>query len=241
MAGARGHGRGRGHRDKGRGRAAGSPPSERSSSPEEETNCFDDKFFEFVVLINEGPFGTKRLSEKFVQFLTSLELAGLHPREASCDFRRWAVEVLFDEQRPDMFLDTAGRSSPVSTTYRLFRSEVLLLWEILVICDLKSYTGNILGIGRNKGGPTPQGGAAKGEGAPPYGVGPSSALRLCPFAYIISQNPSTESHDTEKFQTPPPPISSRGIQEIASGTLPEKGIITEGLYITMPASGLMRE
>ncbi|KAK1615058.1 hypothetical protein QYE76_020575 [Lolium multiflorum] len=35
------------------------------------------------------------------------------------------------------------------------------------------------------------------------------------------------------------PIS--GIQRIASGTLPERGIITGGLYITMPASGLMRE
>ncbi|KAK1694654.1 hypothetical protein QYE76_011351 [Lolium multiflorum] len=40
---------------------------------------------------------------------------------------------------------------------------------------------------------------------------------------------------------PPPPIPSWGIEEIASGTLPERGIITGGLYITMPASGLMRE
>jgi hypothetical protein len=30
----------------------------------------------------------------------------LHLREASCDFRQWAVEILFEEQRPDMFLDT---------------------------------------------------------------------------------------------------------------------------------------
>ena len=43
------------------------------------------------------------------------------------------------------------------------------------------------------------------------------------------------------LETLPPPIPSRGIQEIASGTLPERGIITGGLYITMPASRLMRE
>ena len=37
----------------------------------------------------------------------------------------------------------------------------------------------------------PQGGAAKGGPAPPYGVGPSSALRLRPSAYLKppSRNP----------------------------------------------------
>ena len=69
---------------------------------------------------------------------------------------------------------------------------------------------------------------------------PDSAL---PPTYTLRrENPITESHDTRKHtETPPPPIPSRGIQEIASGTLPERGIITGGLYITMPASGLMRE
>ncbi|KAK1603031.1 hypothetical protein QYE76_059298 [Lolium multiflorum] len=93
---------------------------------------------------------------------------------------------------------------------------------------------------------TPQGGAARRGGAPAYGVGPLGAPRLCPFARLIPllqrENPSTESHDTRKVtETPPPSIPSRGILEIASGTLPERGIITGGLYITMPASGLMRE
>ncbi|KAK1608649.1 hypothetical protein QYE76_032322, partial [Lolium multiflorum] len=39
---------------------------------------------------------------------------------------------------------------------------------------------------------------------------------------------------------PPPPIPSRGIQEIASGTLRRGESSPEGLYIIMPASGLMR-
>ena len=51
-----------------------------------------------------------------------------------------------------------------------------------------------------------------------------------PFRLLKSlrdETPSTESHDTENLpETPPPPIPSRGIQEIASGTLPERGIIS---------------
>ncbi|KAK1699449.1 hypothetical protein QYE76_016146 [Lolium multiflorum] len=39
--------------------------------------------------------------------------------------------------------------------------------------------------------------------------------------------PCTESHDAENLtETPPPPIPSRGIQEITSGTLPERRIIS---------------
>ena len=63
-----------------------------------------------------------------------------------------------------------------------------------------------------------------------------------PIYSLHRENPSTESQDTRKVkETPPPSIPSRGIQEITSGTLPERGIITGGLYIIMPASGLMRE
>ncbi|KAK1605429.1 hypothetical protein QYE76_029102 [Lolium multiflorum] len=43
------------------------------------------------------------------------------------------------------------------------------------------------------------------------------------------------------FQTPPPPIPSRGIQEIASGTLPERESSPGGLYAAMVASGVMCE
>jgi len=54
---------------------------------------------------------------------------------------------------------------------------------------------------------------------------PDSALP--PTNSLRDENPSTENHDTENLpETPPPPIPSRGIQEIASGTLPERGIIS---------------
>ncbi|KAK1662621.1 hypothetical protein QYE76_050780 [Lolium multiflorum] len=43
-----------------------------------------------------------------------------------------------------------------------------------------------------------------------------------------------------KEETPPPPIPSRGIQEIASGTLPERGH-PGGLYAAMVASGVILE
>ncbi|KAK1664581.1 hypothetical protein QYE76_052740 [Lolium multiflorum] len=53
------------------------------------------------------------------------------------------------------------------------------------------------------------------------------------------RNPPRKNPRRGRKDTAANPIS--GIQEIASGTLPERGIITGGLYITMPASGLMRE
>ena len=63
-----------------------------------------------------------------------------------------------------------------------------------------------------------------------------------PIYSFVPENPSTESQfsrtDTE---TPPPSTLTRGVQKFSSGTLPERGIITGGLYITMPASGVMRE
>jgi len=40
---------------------------------------------------------------------------------------------------------------------------------------------------------------------------------------------------------PPPSTLAREGSEALPGTLPERGIITGGLYITMPASGVMRE
>src|SRR5215218_11086870 len=52
-------------------------------------------------------------------------------------------------------------------------------------------------------------------------------VALPPTYSLRRETPSTESHDTENLpETPPPPIPSRGIQEIASGTLPERGIIS---------------
>ena len=48
-----------------------------------------------------------------------------------------------------------------------------------------------------------------------------------PTYSLRRETPSTESHDTENLpETPPPPIPSRGIQEITSCTLQERGIIS---------------
>ena len=58
---------------------------------------------------------------------------------------------------------------------------------------------------------------------------PVTSLDLSPppTYSLRRKTPSTESHDTENLpETPPPPIPSRGIQEIASGTLPERGFIS---------------
>ncbi|KAK1618199.1 hypothetical protein QYE76_023716 [Lolium multiflorum] len=84
------------------------------------------------------------------------------------------------------------------------------------------------------------------------GPGPGRAGLWCgplvppldlPFRLQIASvaKPPVESHDTENLpETPPPPIPSRGIQEIA-GTLPERGFISGGLYTAMVASGVMSE
>ncbi|KAK1612123.1 hypothetical protein QYE76_035796 [Lolium multiflorum] len=62
-----------------------------------------------------------------------------------------------------------------------------------------------------------------------------------PSAYqsLRDETPGTEATIRKTFETPPTPIPSRGIQEIASGTLPERGIISGGLYAAMVASGVM--
>src|SRR5215213_6862738 len=73
--------------------------------------------------------------------------------------------------------------------------------------------------------------AARPEGGPrrPMVWAPRqpSDFALPPTNSLRRENPSTESHDTENLtETPPPRIPSRGIQEIASGTLPERGFIS---------------
>ena len=70
----------------------------------------------------------------------------------------------------------------------------------------------------------PRGGPRRPMVWPPR-LAPDSARP--PTNSLRDENPSTENHDTENLpETPPPPIPSRGIQEIASGTLPERGIIS---------------
>ncbi|KAK1693057.1 hypothetical protein QYE76_009754 [Lolium multiflorum] len=63
-----------------------------------------------------------------------------------------------------------------------------------------------------------------------------------PFRLHIAfvAKPPCESHDTENLpETPPPPIPSRGIQEIASGTCRRGDSSPGGLYTAMAASGVM--
>ena len=129
----------------------------------------------------------------------------------------------------------------------------------------KSYTGNILGIGRNlckvnilpedsrsqKGSP---GGGLGGPHHPQARVTPWPRLgrvwptwpppgsALSPIYSLRRENPKYPSQISRK--DPQPPSSStlaREGSEALPGTLPERGIITGGLFITMPASGVMRE
>ena len=56
------------------------------------------------------------------------------------------------------------------------------------------------------------------------------------------ENPKTPSLSSRTYSLPPSSSTlTRGVPEALPGTLPERGIITGGLYIAMPASGVMRE
>ena len=129
----------------------------------------------------------------------------------------------------------------------------------------KVTSGNILGIARNKRpspyfsntyteseGETktrhevakPQAGAA---GGPPrrlvvWAPRGSADIAPSPIYSPRRENPKTPSLSSRTYS--PPPSSStltRGVSEALPGTLPERGIITGGLYIAMPASGVMCE
>ena len=129
----------------------------------------------------------------------------------------------------------------------------------------KSYSGNILGIGRKSTevpiSPTrtrsPKGRRSRATRWPHKGsarprVGPRRTLVWAPWvppAATLSstysprrENPKYPSHYPRKVpETPPPSTLAREGPEPLPGTLPERGIITGGLYIAMPASGVMRE
>ena len=129
----------------------------------------------------------------------------------------------------------------------------------------KVTSGNILGIARNKRpspyfsntyteseGETkgshevakPQAGAAVGPTAPPGGLAPrgSADIAPSPIYSLRRENPKAPSLSSRTYSLPPPSSTlTRGVSEALPGTLPERGIITGGLYITMPASGVMRE
>ena len=70
----------------------------------------------------------------------------------------------------------------------------------------------------------------------------SAAAALSPTYSSRCKNPRYPSHIPRKVpEAPPSSTLARGGSEALPGTLPERGIITRGLYITMPASGVMRE
>ncbi|KAK1648241.1 hypothetical protein QYE76_066046 [Lolium multiflorum] len=77
--------------------------------------------------------------------------------------------------------------------------------------------------------------------APPM-VWALARLLTYPFSYLkpLSRNPHREPRYGKPSETPAANLIS-GIQEIASGTLPERGFISRGLYTAMVASGVMSE
>ena len=77
----------------------------------------------------------------------------------------------------------------------------------------------------------------------PMGSGPRASTDVAPSPIYSSrrENPKTPIHYSRKHPLPPPSTLTRGVSEALPGTLPERGIITGGLYIAMPASGVMCE
>jgi hypothetical protein len=93
-------------------------------------------------------------------------------------------------------------------------------------------------------GPTCGQGMGPPSGVPRVRVGPTVASSRRPFAYLFPQenNPKCLSQYPRKVpETPQPSTLAREGPEPLPGTLPERGIVTEGFYIAMPASGVMRE
>ena len=70
----------------------------------------------------------------------------------------------------------------------------------------------------------------------------SPAAALSPTYSPRENNPRHLSHYPRKVpETPPPSTLAREGPEPLPGTLPERGIVTGGFYIAMPASEVMRE
>ena len=75
-----------------------------------------------------------------------------------------------------------------------------------------------------------------------WGPRGSPAAALSHIYSSRHENPKDPSHYPRKVtETPPPSTLAREGSEALPGTLPVRGIITGGLYIAMPVSGVMRE
>ena len=87
-------------------------------------------------------------------------------------------------------------------------------------------------------------GAAHTLAAPgPYLV-PSDIVSSCPFAYKLSstRKPSIPDHIFQKTSEAAAVTNSRSEgSEALPDTLPDRGIVTGGIYTTMPSFGVMRE
>ena len=129
----------------------------------------------------------------------------------------------------------------------------------------KVTSGNILGIARNKRpGPYFSSTYTESEGEtkkshevakPPqarqwaqprhlvvWAPRGSADIAPSPIYSPRRENPKTPSLSSRTYSLPPPSSTlTRGVSEALPGTLPERGIITGGLYIAMPASGVMCE
>ena len=94
-----------------------------------------------------------------------------------------------------------------------------------------------------RGGQT-TGRRGRGPTAPSGGLAPRGSADIAPSPIYSPrrENPKTPSLSSRTYSLPPPSSTlTRGVPEALPGTLPERGIITGGLYIAMPASGVMRE
>jgi hypothetical protein len=52
-----------------------------------------ERYFEFLLRIDDDPLGINRLPDKFAEFVDGVEPAHLQLREASCNFYRWTIDM----------------------------------------------------------------------------------------------------------------------------------------------------
>ena len=90
-------------------------------------------------------------------------------------------------------------------------------------------------------GPTPPQDVAEGGPRPAHVWGPrgSAAAALSPIYSSRCENPKHPSHYPQKVsEAPPSSTLAREGPEPLPDTLSERGIVTGGFYIAMPASGV---
>ena len=71
--------------------------------------------------------------------------------------------------------------------------------------------------------------------------GPPAAALSSTYSPRRENSKGLSQYPRKVPETPPPSTLAREGPEPLPGTLPERGIVTGGFYIAMPASGVMRE